>query len=268
MEAEGDGAGGALGHVATVAALHEAGAAAAIEEEDGLLALVEGLVEAELQGAAEHAAVARLELVAHVDHVDGRQDGRGHDAQGVAVGVSHGAHALLELEQGVLAPERLLVGDDVRRGRAHDQHGARKLGQLLGDVAGVVARRRVLLLVGPLVLLVDDDEAEVRLRREDGRPAADDDGVAAVADAVPLVEELALREAAVEHGDLAGEALGEAAHGLRREGDLRHEDDGALAGGDGVVEGGEVDLGLAGAGDAVQEEGLGLRRCSSPSRWR
>ena len=56
-----------------------------------------------------------------------------------------------------------------------------------------------------------------------------DDGVAAVADAVPLVEQLALREAAVQHRDLPREALGEAAHGLRRERDLRYEDDAALA---------------------------------------
>ena len=38
---EGDGAGTALGHEAAVAALHEGGAAAAVEEEDRLLAGVE-----------------------------------------------------------------------------------------------------------------------------------------------------------------------------------------------------------------------------------
>ena len=73
---------------------------------------------------------------------------------------------------------------------------------------------------------------------------------------MPLVEQLAWREPAVQHGDLAREALGEPAHRLRREGDLRHEHDAALAGRHGVVERGEVDLRFAGAGDAVEEEGL------------
>ena len=109
----------------------------------------------------------------------------------------------------------------------------------------MVARRWVVLLVGPLVLLVDDDQPEVRLRREDGAAAADDHGVAAVADAVPLVEQLALREAAVQHRDLPGEALGEAAHRLRRQRDLRHEDDAALAQRHGVLERPQVDLRLA-----------------------
>ena len=44
--AQRDGAGRALGHEAAVAALHEAGRAAAIEEQDGLLALLERLVDA------------------------------------------------------------------------------------------------------------------------------------------------------------------------------------------------------------------------------
>ena len=46
---------------------------AAVEEEDRLLALVQCLVEAELQRPAEDRAVAALQLLAHVDHLDRRQ---------------------------------------------------------------------------------------------------------------------------------------------------------------------------------------------------
>src|SRR5690606_10156697 len=80
---------------------------------------------------------------------------------------------------------------------------------------------------------------------------------------VPLVEQLALGEAAVQDGDTAGEAFGEAAHGLRCERDLRHQNDGPLTARDSAVERRQVDLRLTGAGDTVEKEGLraaGLHR--------
>ncbi len=57
----------------------------------------------------------------------------------------------------------------------------------------------------------------------------------------------------MEHGDV-GEAGLEAANGLRREGDFGHEDEGLLAFGQHVGDGAEVDLGLAAASDAVEED--------------
>ena len=61
------------------------------------------------------------------------------------------------------------------------------------------------------------------------------------------------REPGVEHRDVVAEAGAEARDELRRERDLRHEHDDARSlarGGDGA----QVDLGLAGAGHAVEEE--------------
>ena len=123
-----------------------------------------------------------------------------------------------------------------------------------GDVAGVVARRLVLLVAG-LVLLVHDDDAEFVDGREDGRARADDDARLASMDAVPFVVALAVAELAVEDGDGGAEAGGEALDGLGGEGDFGDENDGAAPFVERVGDALEEDLGLAARGDAVEEHG-------------
>jgi len=133
-----------------------------------------------------------------------------------------------------------------------------------GDVAGVVAGGGVLFVRG-FVFFVDNDHAEVGQRREDGGAGADDDAGAALADFLPFVVAFAGGEVAVEDGDeglmgAAAEAGFEAFDGLGGEGDFGDENDGALAAGEGVGDGLEVNFGFAAAGDAVEEEGFGGRR--------
>ena len=109
------------------------------------------------------------------------------------------------------------------------------------------------------MLLVHHDEAEVLDRREDRRAGAYDDPRLAFAYAPPLVEALAVRERAVKDGDALAEARGEALDRLRRERDLRDEDDGSPAlrehGGDGL----QIDLGLARSRHAEEEHRLRRR---------
>ncbi len=107
------------------------------------------------------------------------------------------------------------------------------------------------------MLFVHDDQPQVWLRGEDGAARPDDHGVVAIADAPPLVELLAQRQTAVHHRHLAGEALGEAPHRLWRQGYLRHQNDAPLAQGHCLLQGLKVDLRLAAAGDAMQEEDAG-----------
>ena len=123
---------------------------------------------------------------------------------------------------------------------------------------------RLLLLVGMLVLLVHDDEAERFDRRKDGRARADDDPRAALANLVPFVVALAGGQMAVQHRHQRLQRAGaeprlEPLDGLRRERDFRHEHNRALAVFQGVGDGLQINLGLAAAGDAVQEEGRGAR---------
>ena len=118
------------------------------------------------------------------------------------------------------------------------------------------------------MLLVDDDQADVLERREHRRARADDDVDVAAADALPLVVALAVGEAAVLDGDALAERLAEQRGGGRRQRDLRHEHQHAAAG---VADAGreaEVDLGLAAAGDAVQQRDAELRGVPASVRRR
>jgi hypothetical protein len=97
---------------------------------------------------------------------------------------------------------------------------------------------------------------------------------------VPLIECFTEGEARVEDADTTGEAFGEATDGLGGEGDLWDEDDATFTLLDGVSEGVQIDFGLAGAGDAVENEagtvlaidgrtdrGGGLLLCADQFDW-
>ena len=104
------------------------------------------------------------------------------------------------------------------------------------------------------MLLVHDDEADVGERGEERRARTHDDVGRAGTHHVPLVEPLAGGEARVQDGHVIAEAAAEAAHRLGRERNLGHEDDGPLALLAHALDGAEVDLGLARAGHAVDDD--------------
>src|SRR5438128_9615605 len=88
------------------------------------------------------------------------------------------------------------------RGRAKDDRHVLQAGPHDGDVAGMISRR-VLLLERVLVLLVDDDEAEVPCRREHGAASADDDLDLAARDTPPVGATFRRQQMAVQYRDLA-----------------------------------------------------------------
>ena len=91
-------------------------------------------------------------------------------------------------------------------------------------------------------------------RREERGARADGDVDLAAAEPPPHRVALLLREPAVEHRDVVAEARAKARHELRRQRDLGHEHERPAPGGEAGGDGAQVDLGLAGAGDAVEEE--------------
>src|SRR5690606_40359818 len=93
----------------------------------------------------------------------------------------------------------------------------------------MVARGRIVLFVGLLVLLVHDDDADVSQRCENGRSGSDDHVEEAVAQAAPGVESLARAHPRVENSDPIAEMASEAPDGLRRERNLGHQDDARAA---------------------------------------
>ena len=108
------------------------------------------------------------------------------------------------------------------------------------------------------MLLVDADEPETRERGEDRRARPDHDRRGAGRDALPLVAPLGLGQRRVQHGDAVAEACSEAADRLRRERDLGDEDDHASPLPQRGLRRLEVDLGLAAAGRAVEQETTAL----------
>ncbi len=143
-----------------------------------------------------------------------------------------------------------------RRRAAHDQHSSVLARAPLGDRAGVVARV-ALVLVGPFVLLVDHDQPDLPQRREHRRASADADARLAAPQPQPLVVALAAPEARVQDRDDVPEPRFEPSQRLRRERDLRYEHDRAAPRGQRLLDGRQVDLGLARTGHALKQESRG-----------
>ena len=80
-----------------------------------------------------------------------------------------------------------------RRGGAEQRDGSFEARTIDGSVAPVVARR-FLLLVARFLLLVDDDQAEIFERRENGGARADHDAGVSVAHAPPFAGALTIRQ--------------------------------------------------------------------------
>ena len=215
----------ALPHAPAGAAGEEVRPAAAVEQHDGLARVDQRLVRARVHGAGGGLEVDDL----HRRHRRAVDAPRQPDA-----------------------PQRVdRLGP--RRRAAADQHRAVLAGAALGDQPRVVARV-ALVLVGAVVLLVDDDEPEVGDRREDRAARPDADARLARAQAAPLVVALPRAELGVQDRDGVAEARHEAVDHLRRQPDLGDEDQHAAALGQRLGGGAQVDLGLARAGDAVQEQ--------------
>ena len=252
---ERDAAIGACRDVAAVAALHRARVAAPVQQEDALLAGREALGERALEWRTDD----RLK-VARTD-----RGARGVAAQRAQVHDLHlrqlrASHTLGEREQPILARRRVDPAFEARRGAAQHRHRAFLVRPHDGDLAGVVPRRLALLVAG-FVLLVDDDRAEVRERREDRRPRANGDLLLPPLEREPRVVALAVAERRVEHGHAVAKDGPEAVHGLRSERDLRHEHDRRPALPlDHLPQQLDVDKRLSAAGDAVQQAHLARRR--------
>ena len=171
---------------------------------------------------------------AHVEHLDRRQP------------------ALVDTAR-QLDPGQLQPGLGARRGGAGDEDRAALGGAVAGDRARVIAWV-ALLLVGGVVLLVDHDQAEVLDRGEDRRARPDADARLAAAQPPPLVGALAGGEGGVQDGEAVAEPSAKACHHLGSETDLGDEDDRPPPLRQRRLDRRQVDLGLARAGDPVQEQ--------------
>ncbi len=171
---------------------------------------------------------------------------------------------------GIVAGGRPALVPALQRGRGRAEHhlGAFALAAPYRQVARRVARA-FLLLVARVVLLVDHDQPQRRHRREHRHARAQHDARRAAVRRQPAGQALRIRHAAVQrdHG-AAAEARLEARFELRREVDLRHHHQrlrGRLARQQ-RRHGLQIDLGLAAAGAAEQQEGAAFLPRSAPAR--
>ncbi len=239
VEGEGDFAVGAAEGGAAFGAQQVGGEAAAVEQQHRLLPCRQSLVEGGDQGRREGLAIG-----------DGAQVDQLHRRQGARFGPG------AELQVTGLAAAGPLEAGDGRGGAAQKDDGPRHLPPQQGQVAGVVTEP-LSLLVARLVLLVQHDHAEILHRCEDRGARAHRDPPLSPTEQAPRVRTLPVGEARMEYrqAGVTAEAGAEAPHQLRSQGDFRHQHQGLApplqAGGDGP----QVDLGLACAGDAVEQEG-------------
>ena len=124
-----------------------------------------------------------------------------------------------------------------RRGRAQHEWAAVAARHLGRHLASVVARTGALLITS-LVLLVDDDEAQVAERAKERRAGADHHAGRTAGDHIPLVETLASRKTRMENGHRLAKARAEAADGLGRQRDLGHQHAGRAASREHALDGG------------------------------
>ena len=116
--------------------------------------------------------------------------------------------AAAQRDQRVAPAPGILIALHRRRRRAENGERASLPRAHDGDIAAVVARR-LFLLVRAVVLFVDDDQPDVRERREHGRAGSDDDVDVAAPDPVPLIVALAVREARYAESRRARRTRGE-----------------------------------------------------------
>ena len=110
-------------------------------------------------------------------------------------------------------------------------------------------------MIACLLLLVEDNEANVRQRREHSAACAKHNMHLAAADTLPLVVAFRERQRAVKHRNIIAELGSKAAQDLRRERDLRHEQHGRFPAAQRFLDELQVDLRFAAGGHAVQQRG-------------
>ena len=106
------------------------------------------------------------------------------------------------------------------------------------------------------MFFINDQQPGPRHWREDRGTGADDDGRVAAACALPGAETFTLAEPGVQHGKGYRKTCLEAFYQLRGQADFRHQQQCLPAAREYLLDDLQIDLGLAAAGDAFQQETL------------
>jgi hypothetical protein len=161
-----------------------------------------------------------------------------------------------QLEPAIASPHRVGIRFQRRRCAAEDHRHIAPAGAIDRDVAGVVAHA-FMLLERRVVLLVDDDQAQIGRRREYGKPRSDDQLRLAAGRRQPLAAPFRGAEPAMQHRNArAGKRFGDPLLELRGQTDLRNEQQCLASCSDDLARGREIYGRLAAARHALQQRGL------------
>src|SRR5688500_1012164 len=124
-----------------------------------------------------------------------------------------------------------------------------------GNITGMIARRRLLLFVGTVMLLVNNDESEAIERKEDRGPDTNDKLQLATQDTVPDFYAFVIREPGMIHSHACAEDFFQALYDLCRECDFRKEIKYLRIALQGLPDQADIYLCFTAASDAVQQRG-------------
>ena len=181
---------GALEHLAAVLTLGNGLVAPAVEQKDGLLFRVQIAADGIFQRKADLAGIARSQFCSHIHDLH-----TGQRVAAVALGQTH------QLGAAILRSVKALGAGG---GAGQKQQCAVFRRALPGHLVGRIAGRR-LRAVGVLLLLINDDKADVFQRRKHCAAGADHDICAAVLDHLPLQQAFGVVEGRVLHRHPAAE---------------------------------------------------------------
>ena len=181
---------GALEHLAAVLALGNGLVAPAVEQKDRLLFRVQIAADGIFQRKADLAGIARSQFCPHIHDLH-----TGQRVAAVTLGQPH------QLSAAILRSIKTLGAGG---GTGQKQQCAVFGGTLPGDLVGRVARRGFR-PVGVLLLLINDDKADVFQRRKHCAAGADHDICAAVLDHLPLQQAFGVVERGMLHRHPAAE---------------------------------------------------------------
>ena len=169
-----------LRHIAAVHADQIPAVAAAVQEQDGLLAVQNGVADALLQLAADIEVISRPQLLLHVN-----------DARiGKRAAVIPGLEGIKGINPRFCQIHRL-----DRRCRGAKENERPLLRAAVERDFPCVVTRGIFGFIGMLLLLIEDDDGRISYRREHGRACADRDARVAARNAPPLVAALAHAQA-------------------------------------------------------------------------
>ena len=229
---------GTLDHEPAGSAGDRAREAPAVEKKHGLLPPRQTVPDQAVQGPGQYAPVASAQFHPHI--------------RNFRTGQASACQPFIQGKQPVLSAQGPVIRLHGWRRAAQDHTGAPHAGDLNGRFPGVVFGHGFILIT-VLVFFVHHDNAQTLEGSKEGGTGADNDIDLTPSGPLPLVCLLALRQRRINDRDPVSEMSVKAEQGLVGQGNLGNQHDGLSSRPADPADDGNIDLGLAAAGNAPDQ---------------